>query len=127
MSELKLIKASNSSIPLSRAVIHNGMVHVSGMVGFKPGTMEPITDDVAGQAREIFRLIDDLLEEAGTTRDRIVMNRVYLTDVKRDFAAMNEAYAQWLGEHRPARTTVGVALAIDGLRIEVDCCAALPG
>ncbi len=125
MSEIQTLPMANADLPLARAAVHGGLVYVSGQVGFKPGTTTPIAEDVAGQAREIFRLIDEILSAAGSHKNRLVMTRIYLTQVKRDFPAMNEVYAQWLGGHRPARTTVGVELAIDGLLVEVDCIAAV--
>ena len=52
--------------------------------------------------------------------------QVYLTDVK-DFAAMNEVYAEFFGEAKPARTTIGVAaLPLPGAKVEIDAIAYKP-
>lgn len=115
----------DAPVPIALATIHNGLVYISGHVGFKPGTFEPISDDIQGQTRETLRQIDEVLTKAGTSRDKLLMVRVYLTHAKRDFAAMNEIYKAWIGDHRSARTTVGVELAAEGLLIEIDAVAAI--
>jgi 2-iminobutanoate/2-iminopropanoate deaminase len=125
MDSIKYIRAS-SMVPLSHAVVHGGLVHVSGQVGFRPGTAELVSAEIAGQCRQAFAHIDSILEEAGTSRDRILRCGIFLKDVGRDFAAMNACYAEWLGSHRPARTTVGADFALPGILVEVDCVAALP-
>jgi 2-iminobutanoate/2-iminopropanoate deaminase len=113
-------------VPLSQATVHGGLVYVSGQVGFRPGTTELVSPDVAGQCRQAFQHIDDILSEARTSRHRIVRCGVFLRDVARDFPAMNACYTEWLGDHRPARTTVGAEFALPGILVEVDCVAALP-
>ena len=113
-------------VPLSHATVYGGLVHVSGQVGFRPGTSELVSPDVAEQCRQVFHHIDDILGEAGTSRRRIVKCGIFLKNVERDFAIMNACYSEWLGDHRPARTTVGAEFALPGILVEVDCIAALP-
>lgn len=113
------------SPPLSHAIVHNGTVHVSGQVGFKPGTTEVIAADIEAQCRQTFAHIDRILEQAGSSRRNIIRCTVYLTNVQRDFPVMNRCYAEWLGDQRPARTTIGVALALPELLVEMDCIAAV--
>ncbi len=125
MSELKVIPFEKIFVPIAKAVVHNGVAYLSGSVGFKPGTLEPISDDIGEQARETFRQLEIGLKEAGSSINNLIMVRVYLTNARRDFAALNEEYARWVGDHRPARTTVEAQLAIEGLLIEVDCIAAV--
>ena len=121
-AKLRLINSS-ASIPLSHAVVAAGLVHVSGQVGFKPGTTELVSDDLAEQCRQTLANVDAQLQAAGTQRDRIIKCNIYLKDVKAGFAVMNECYAAWLGDHRPARTTVGAQMALDTILVEVDCVA----
>ena len=125
MSDIQLIKGSDA-LPFSAATIHNEVVYVSGQVGFKPNTMELVSDEVGAQADQMFANIDAILEEAGTSRDRIMRVCVYLVHCQRDFATMNGCFRAWLGDHRPARSTIGVELAAPGILIEADCVAALP-
>lgn len=125
MSEIVVIPFQNSTVPISKAVVHNGVAYISGSVGFKAGTTEPISDDIREQARETFRRLESALIESNSSVNDLMMVRVYLEDIRRDFAAMNEEYARWVGDHRPARTTVEAKLAIEGLLIEVDCISAV--
>lgn len=125
MSDLELIDPS-ASLPLSSAVIHDGIVCVSGQVGFKPGTTELAGDDVAGQCRQTLANIDAILAAAGTSRQRILRCGVFLKHIERDFAAMNACYTEWLAGHRPARTTVQADMALASILIEIDCVAARP-
>ena len=124
MSQIRTIDPS-AQLPYSHAVTHGGVVYVSGQVGFRPGTAELVSDSLADQARQTFAHIDRILAAAGSSKDRILRCGVYLHDVERDFKAMNECYAQWLGSHRPARSTIGARFAIPGILIEVDCIAAV--
>ncbi len=125
MSEIVVIPFQNTTVPIAKAVVHNGVAYISGSVGFKPGTTEPISDDIREQARETFRQLESALLESGCSINSLMMVRVYLADIRRYFAAMNEEYARWVGDHRPARTTVEAKLGIEGLLIEVDCIAAV--
>jgi enamine deaminase RidA (YjgF/YER057c/UK114 family) len=84
MSDIQLIKGSDA-LPFSAATIHNEVVYVSGQVGFKPNTMELVSDEVGEQADQTFANIDAILEEAGTSRDRIMRVCVYLVHCQRDF------------------------------------------
>jgi 2-iminobutanoate/2-iminopropanoate deaminase len=124
MSDIQFIEPS-ARIPLSNATVHGGLVYVSGQVGFKPGTMQLVSDDVADQCRQVFAHIDRILTAAGSAKGRIIRCGVFLQHVERDFPIMNECYSQWLGEHRPARTTVGANFALPGILVEIDCIAAI--
>lgn len=124
MSEIRTIRPSDH-FPYSHATVHNGVVYVSGQTSLKPGTQDAGPDDVAEQTRRTFACIDALLDEAGTTRSRIIRCGCYLKHIEKDFAAFNACYREWLGDHRPARTTVEVAFAFSSILVEVDCIAAV--
>lgn len=123
MSKLTKI-GENPKAPLSGAVVHNGVVYVSGQVGFKPGTTE-VDADICKQCNQTMTNLDSILAESGTSNQQIIRCGVYLPHLDRDFAAMNECYVRWLGDHRPARSTIGAQLARPDLLVEIDCIAAL--
>ncbi len=127
MSDIKILldPSGDESLPIADAVIHDGMLYVSGFVGYRPGTAEVVGDDVESQTLQTLHLIDGVLERAGISRDRLLRMRVYLADVQRDFAAFNQVFRPWIGTHRPARTTVGATLAQPDLLVEIDAQAAL--
>ena len=124
MSDLTLIGTAEG-LPLSAAVVLDGVAYVSGQVGFNPGTTELAGDDIASQARQTMANLDAVLAQAGTSRQRVLRCGVYLKDIGRDYAAMNECYLDWLGAHRPARSTVEAGMARSDILIEIDCIAAV--
>jgi 2-iminobutanoate/2-iminopropanoate deaminase len=63
-----------------------------------------------------------VLQAAGSDLDRVVKTTVFLVDLA-DFDALNEVYAQALGDHKPARSTVAVAALPRGVRVEIDAVA----
>jgi 2-iminobutanoate/2-iminopropanoate deaminase len=123
MSEIKTIKPSDH-FPFSHATTHNGLVYVSGQVGFKPGTTEVVSDDIRDQCEQTFRHIDEILAAAGTSKQRIIRCGVYLKHIEQDFTSFNECYAAWLGDHRPARSAIQASFALPRILVEVDCVAA---
>lgn len=124
--ELRTIKADgapNAVGPYSHAVLAGDLVYCSGQVPLDPATSELVTGDIAAQTNRIFDNLAAVLVAAGSGLARVVKTTVFLTDIG-DFAAMNEVYAKRFGEHRPARSTVGVAALPRGARIEIECIAA---
>lgn len=125
MNPIRTVEPS-AQFPYSHAVVHGGLVYVSGQVGFKPGTTAVVSDNVSEQARQAFAHLDRVLAAAGTDRERVLRCGVYLRHAERDFTAFNACYAEWLGAHRPARSTIEASLAMPEILVEVDCIAALP-
>lgn len=121
---IRSITKPDVDLPIAVGTVHNGLAYISGHVGFKPGTTEPIAPDIESQTRETLRLIDEALAQAGTNKSRLIVMKVYLAEVQRDFGAMNKVFAKWIEDHRMARTTVGATLAKPGLLIEIDGIAA---
>ena len=101
-------------------------VFVSGQGPIDPITNEMMLGDFNQQAELTIRNVGLLLEASGTSWEHVVKVNVYLTDMK-DFPAMNEIYGRFFKEPYPARTTVGAAMAVKGMLIEVDCIALVPG
>ncbi|MFM9861770.1 RidA family protein [Pseudoxanthobacter sp. M-2] len=99
---------------LSRAVVGNGQVFVTGQVA------KTRTKDCAGQTEEVLAIIDELLAEAGTDRSRMLYAQVWLREIERDFAAMNGVWEKWISGHTPpARATVEAKLAAPDLLVEI--------
>jgi len=108
--------------PYSQAVAAGGLVYLSGQIGLVPESGRLAGDDVETQARQITKNLSAVLREAGCSTNDILKATIYLTDMN-DFPPVNTIYAEWLGEHRPARATVGVAGLPLGARVEVDLVA----
>jgi len=111
--------------PYSQAVVTDSLVYVSGQIGLVPESGELAGDDVETQARQVTENLGAVLRQAGCGTDDILKATIYLTDMG-DFPRVNAIYAEWLGEHRPARATVGVAGLPLGARVEIDLIARLP-
>ncbi len=112
--------------PYSPGVVYEGLLFVSGQGATNPATGRLAGLDVETQTEQVLRNIASILEAAGSRLDCVLRCGVFLVDM-RDFAAMNAVYERTFGQHRPARTTVGVAnLPAPGLRVEIDAVAYVP-
>ncbi|HET7706328.1 MAG TPA: Rid family detoxifying hydrolase [Thermoanaerobaculia bacterium] len=83
------------------------LLFLSGIGPRTPGTDE-IPAGIEAQTRRCIENIRVILEDAGSSLDKILDVTVYLTDMKRDFERFNAVYAEYLGHVQPTRTTVGV-------------------
>jgi len=104
----------------SRAVVQGDWIFVSGTVGASPDGSIPA--DFDAQMDNIFAILGDTLEQAGAALDDIVRVRCYLVDdVYLD--RMSPKLREYLGDVRPANTTVIVKLAVMGALIEIEVTA----
>ena len=98
-------------------------ITIGGTAGIDPATGELAGPDVASQTRQILDSFQVMLESVGSDLAHIVHVNVFLRDM-RDFDAMNAAYAERMGDHRPARTAIGVSeLPKPGLRLTMNLTA----
>ncbi len=105
---------------LSMAVVHGGLVYLSGQVAIDAGG-GPLDE----QAREVLRRVDDLLAEAGTDRTRLLTVHLYLAALT-DLPQINGIWMEWLaGAAPPCRTTLEVKLASPRYALEISAVAAL--
>ena len=114
--------------PYSHAVETGGFVFVTGQLATDPNDDSlPVPDGIEAQTRKVFDNLARVLKGCGLSFANVVCVRIFLTDFKRDYAAMNAIYATYFeADRRPARTTVGVTqLARDGI-VEIDLIAARP-
>ena len=107
------------------AVIAGDFIHVSGMLGAKPDSMDLADGGIGPQTRQTLRNIETILAACDATLDDLVKANVYLHDMA-DFAAMNEAWMDVIGTDPPARITVGRADLALGAAVEIDCIAYKP-
>ena len=82
--------------------------------------------DIESQCRAVFENVRMILEDAGSSWERLVDVTVFLTDLERDFATYNRIYGEYFGKVQPTRTTVGVARLPGPIAIELKCIATLP-
>jgi 2-iminobutanoate/2-iminopropanoate deaminase len=104
----------------SHAVRAGDYLFVTGQLGVDPATNRLVPGGIAAQTRRVMQNLQIVLRGAGTSLDRAVMARVYLTSFD-DYAAMNAEYASHFAPGRlPARTTVGVTGLALGGAVEID-------
>jgi 2-iminobutanoate/2-iminopropanoate deaminase len=81
--------------------------------------------DIQHETRLVLSNIKKILEGCGATVQDVVKCSVFLLD-GRDFAAMNEVYAEFFGDAKPARTTVEAKFVSPPMKVEIDCVAYKP-
>ena len=122
MESIQTAQAPQAIGPYSQAVKANGMIFCSGQIALDPATTQVIEGDVAAQTERVLRNLQAVLEAAGSSLARVVKTTVFLADLN-DFAAMNEVYAAFFGDNRPARSTVQVARLPRDVRVEIEVVA----
>ena len=108
--------------PYSQAVVHNNILYCSGQIGLDPETSEFAGDDVESQAKQVMENLKAVLEEAGSSFDKVIKCGIYLDDMD-NFAAVNEIYGSYFGSEPPARETVAVKTLPKNCKVEVGCTA----
>lgn len=111
--------------PFSHAAEAGGFIFVTGQMPTWPGEPDrPLPEGIEAQTRRVMDNLIIVLEGMGLTLASVAQVRVYITEFKRDYAAMNEVYQSYFPADRlPARTCVGVTgLAVDAL-VEIDMVA----
>lgn len=106
----------------SPVVVAGGFVHVAGQLPIDAQGRKLGDATFEVQARQVLANIQAALLAAGTTPQRLVQVRVYLTNID-DWAEFNALYAEWLGAHRPARAVVPVPALHFGFLIEAEAVA----
>lgn len=111
--------------PYSPAVRAGDFIYVSGQGPIDPATNKLSPGDIQHETRLVLSNIRKILEGCGATMADAVKCTVFLKD-GREFAKMNEIYAEFFGEHKPARTTVEAQFVSPDMRVEIDCVAYKP-
>ena len=125
MKEVRSQAAPEPVGPYSQAVIHRGMVYVSGQIPLDTATGALVPGDIEAQTRQVLANLRAVLDAAGSSLARVVRTTVYLVDLDL-FPRVNAVYAEHFTETpQPARATIGVAALPLAAQIEIDAIAAL--
>jgi len=120
----QVVGGSQPAGAYSPGIVAEGrFVYVSGQGSLRDG--EVVGDTIEEQTQIVLDNVAAVLESAGAGLADVVQCRVFLADTA-DFRAMDRVYAQVFPPPLPARTTVGVALPLPGMLVEIDCVAVLP-
>ena len=121
---LKKVYTSNAPEaigPYSQAIICGNMLFTSGQVPINPATGNVETEGITDQATQVMKNLAAVLEEAGTTFDKVVKTTCFLADMN-DFAAFNAVYAEYFTS-KPARSCVAVKTLPKNVLVEVEVIA----
>ena len=120
-----IISTSNAPAaigPYSQAVKVGNLLYTSGQLAINISTGELINDDIKKATAQSLNNVKAILEEAGTSLDKVVKTLVFLKDMN-DFADMNEVYAQYFTENPPARSCVQAAKLPKDALVEIEVIA----
>jgi 2-iminobutanoate/2-iminopropanoate deaminase len=111
--------------PYSQGMKAGNLLFTAGQIALDPATQQVVAGGIAEQAKRVFENLKAILEEGGSSLNRVVKATVYLKNID-DFAAMNTVYDAYLrceGEDPPARTTVEVSRLPKNVLVEIDVIA----
>ena len=111
--------------PYSPAVRAGDFIFVSGQGPIDPVTNEFSYGDIRHETRLVLTNIKRILEGCGASLADVVKCSVFLADGT-EFSAINEVYAEFFGQQKPARTTVEAKFVAPKMRVEIDCIAYRP-
>ena len=111
--------------PYSQAVEVAGFLFTSGQIPLDPRTMNMVGDDINTQSHQVFKNLKAVLAASKCTFKDVVKATVFLQSMN-DFPKLNEVYAEYLGEYKPARSTVEVAKLPKGSLVEIELIVKLP-
>jgi 2-iminobutanoate/2-iminopropanoate deaminase len=111
--------------PYSQATTAGGFLFTAGQIALDPATMQVVEGDVTVQAERAMTNLTAVLKNAGCAWKDVVKTTIFLADMA-DFAKVNEVYGKYLGDTKPARSTVAAAGLPRNVRVEIECIAKLP-
>ena len=106
----------------SPAVVHNGLIFVSGQLPMNHATGEVETGAIEKQTEIALRNVETILQAAGSDLNHVLQMTIYVSEMD-DWGKVNEVYKQILGEHKPARAIVPVKTLHFGTQIEIQAIA----
>lgn len=121
----EIIETKNAPSPIgpySQAIRANGFLFVSGQIALDPATGSIIPGGIEEQTRQVMKNLSVILEAAGSGLAKVVKTSIFLTNLD-DFARLNRIYGEFLGEIKPARSTVQVARLPREVLVEIEAVA----
>jgi 2-iminobutanoate/2-iminopropanoate deaminase len=118
---LEAIRSEKSADPIgpySQAIKANGFIFVAGEKGLDVKTGKIVPGGIASETRQTLENIKGILEEGGSSLDKVVQSFVFMTDLSK-FGEMNQVYAEYFKAVPPGRTTVEVKSLPAGAQIEI--------
>lgn len=108
--------------PYSQAMVANGLVFCSGQIPLLPNGELCTSGDIKTQTKQCLANLKAVLEASGSAVNKVIKVNVFLKDMN-NFKDMNEVYADFFGDHKPARAAVEVARLPRDVSVEIECVA----
>jgi 2-iminobutanoate/2-iminopropanoate deaminase len=108
----------------SQAVVSNGLVFVAGQLAIDPATGAKLTGSIEQQTEQCLKNIAEILNASDSDLSRVLRMTIYISDIEY-WSAVNDVYAQIMGDHLPARAIVPVKELHYGFKIEIETIAAV--
>ena len=122
MSEKIAFQTDKAAIlggPYSQAIIHNGLIFLSGQGAANPQTNQVVPGTIEEETALALENIRIILEEAGSSLNNLLQVRVYLADI-REYGRFNEVYKRYFQKDLPARTCIQASKLPFDIRVEID-------
>ena len=110
--------------PYSQAVKVDNLLFISGQLPMDPNTMSIVPGTIKDQTARSIENLKAILEEAGLTLNNVAKTTVFIKDMN-DFADINEVYASYFTENKPARACVEVARLPKDVGVEIEAIAVI--
>lgn len=108
----------------SQAIVHNNLVYVSGQLPIDPRTDEKVVGSIEEQTEQALRNLEAILQASGSSIKSVLKTTVYVSDITL-WSRVNQVYAQFFGEHKPARAVVPTRELHFGFQVEIEAVAAV--
>ena len=115
-------KAAVTGGPYSQAIIHNGIIYVSGQGAVDPATNKIKLGAIEEEAELALENLRIILEEAASSLDKVLTITVYLLDIE-EYTRFNEIYKKYFKDNRPARTCIQAGSLPFNTRVEITATA----
>ena len=106
--------------PYSQAIKANGVIYTSGQIGLNPQGI--LVEGIEAQTRQALNNLSEILKAGGSSLQQVFKTTIFLSNME-DFALVNAIYAEFFGEHKPARSTVAVKTLPKNALVEIECMA----
>ena len=125
---MKFISTGNAPKPgghYSQAVVQDNLVYVAGQLPFDPDTGEKVLGSIGEQTYRVLLNLEAILIAAGTGRSNVLKTTVYIADINQ-WGEVNKVFAEFFGDHKPARAVVPTPPLHFGFLIEIEAVAVIP-
>lgn len=126
---MTIINTPNAPAPIgpyNQAIIHNGIMYMSGQIALHPTTGELVTTNIKAETKQVMDNIAAILAAANTNFNNIIKTTIFITDMKQ-FAEINEVYGSYFNSHYPARETVQVSALPKFVNVEISITVVVNG